>query len=45
MNISDNKVVQMHYELKNDKGEVLDSSAGKEPLAGKKPSAGKEPLA
>jgi len=33
MNISDNKVVQMHYELKNDQGQVLDSSTGKDPLA------------
>ena len=33
MTISDNKVVQMHYELKNDDGIVLDSSKGKEPLA------------
>jgi len=33
MTISDNKVVHMHYELKNDKGEILDSSKGKEPLA------------
>ena len=33
MNISDNKVVQMHYELKNDSGDVLDSSKGREPLA------------
>ncbi len=32
MNISDNKVVQMHYELKNDKDEVLDSSEGRDPL-------------
>ena len=33
MNISENKVVQMHYELKNDKGIVLDTSSGKDPLA------------
>jgi len=33
MTISDNKVVHMHYELKNDKGDILDSSKGKEPLA------------
>ena len=33
MTISDNKVVHMHYELKNDKGVVLDSSKGREPLA------------
>ena len=33
MTITDNKVVHMHYELKNDNGDVLDSSKGKEPLA------------
>ena len=33
MTITDNKVVLMHYELKNSKGEVLDSSQGKDPLA------------
>ena len=33
MNITDNKVVHMHYELKNDNGDVLDSSKGREPLA------------
>lgn len=33
MNISHNKVVHMHYELKNDNGEILDSSKGREPLA------------
>ena len=33
MTISDNKVVHMHYELKNDNGVVLDSSQGREPLA------------
>ena len=33
MTITDNKVVQMHYELKNDQGEVLDSSKGKDPMA------------
>ena len=33
MTITDNKVVQMHYELKNDQGQVLDSSKGKDPMA------------
>jgi FKBP-type peptidyl-prolyl cis-trans isomerase SlyD len=33
MTISEKKVVQMHYELKNEEGQVLDSSNGKEPLA------------
>ncbi|MBN2391181.1 MAG: peptidylprolyl isomerase [Anaerolineae bacterium] len=33
MNITDGKVVHIHYTLKDDAGEVLDSSAGKEPLA------------
>jgi len=33
MQISDKKVVSIHYTLTNDKGEVLDSSSGKEPLA------------
>ena len=33
MKISKDKVVLMHYTLKNDKGEVIDSSEGKEPLA------------
>jgi FKBP-type peptidyl-prolyl cis-trans isomerase SlyD len=33
MTISDNKVVQMHYELKNAEGVILDSSKGREPLA------------
>ena len=33
MNISENKVVQMHYELKNDEGQILDSSKDKAPLA------------
>ena len=33
MTISENKVVQMHYELKNNDGQVLDSSNGREPLA------------
>jgi len=32
MKISDNKVVSIHYTLTNDKGKVLDSSSGKEPL-------------
>jgi FKBP-type peptidyl-prolyl cis-trans isomerase SlyD len=30
--ITANKVVNIHYTLKNDAGEVLDSSAGQEPL-------------
>ena len=33
MKVSKDKVVLMHYTLKNDKGEVIDSSDGKEPLA------------
>lgn len=33
MNISKNKVVQIHYTLKNKEGQVLDSSANAEPLA------------
>lgn len=33
MVISDNKVVLIHYTLKNDGGEVMDSSEGNEPLA------------
>jgi len=33
MKIGKDKVVLMHYELKNDKGEILDSSKEKEPLA------------
>jgi FKBP-type peptidyl-prolyl cis-trans isomerase SlyD len=33
MNISDGKVVHVHYTLKDDAGQVLDSSAGQEPLA------------
>lgn len=33
MKIEDNKVVQMHYHLKDEKGTVLDSSQGKEPLS------------
>lgn len=33
MQISENKVVSIHYTLTNNKGEVLDSSTGKSPLA------------
>ena len=33
MTIGDKMVVHMHYELKNDAGEILDSSKGREPLA------------
>jgi len=33
MTISENKVVLIHYTLKDNSGEVLDSSEGKEPLA------------
>ncbi|MGB0369412.1 MAG: FKBP-type peptidyl-prolyl cis-trans isomerase [Flavobacteriales bacterium] len=33
MTISENKVVLINYTLKDDKGEVLDSSEGNEPLA------------
>ena len=33
MKVSKDKVVLMHYTLKNDKGEVIDSSEGKDPLA------------
>ncbi|GAA4652214.1 peptidylprolyl isomerase [Kistimonas scapharcae] len=33
MTISDQKAVLIHYTLKNDQGEVLDSSAGHPPLA------------
>lgn len=33
MKISNDSVVSMHYTLTNDTGEVLDSSAGREPLA------------
>lgn len=33
MQISENKVVSIHYTLKNDAGEVLDTSSGHEPLA------------
>ncbi len=32
MQIKQNSVVNIHYTLKNDAGEVLDTSAGKEPL-------------
>ena len=32
MDIGENKVVQMHYTLKNGDGEVLDTSDGKDPL-------------
>jgi FKBP-type peptidyl-prolyl cis-trans isomerase SlyD len=32
MNIADESVVSMHYTLKDDKGEVIDSSDGSEPL-------------
>ncbi len=32
MQISDNKVVAIHYTLKDDQGQVLDSSVGQEPL-------------
>ena len=33
MQVSENKVVSIHYTLTNDKGDVLDSSSGKAPLA------------
>ena len=33
MNIAQDKVVLIHYTLTNDKGEVLDSSSGGDPLA------------
>ena len=33
MPIADNDVVAFHYTLKDDSGEVIDSSAGREPLA------------
>lgn len=33
MHITDGKVVHIHYTLTDDAGEVLDSSAGQEPLA------------
>ena len=32
MTITQNKVVSMHYTVKNDAGDVIDSSAGKDPL-------------
>jgi len=32
MKISEKKVVQIHYTLKNDSGEILDSSEGRDPL-------------
>lgn len=32
MKIENNRVVQIHYTLKDDQGEVLDSSAGQSPL-------------
>jgi len=32
MQISENKVVSIHYTLINDNNEVLDSSSGKDPL-------------
>jgi len=33
MKISDGKAVQIDYTLRNDAGEVLDSSEGRQPLA------------
>ncbi|WP_286235627.1 FKBP-type peptidyl-prolyl cis-trans isomerase [Thalassotalea sediminis] len=33
MNISDNKVVQFHYTLKDDQGQEIESSNGSDPLA------------
>lgn len=33
MQISANKVVSIHYTLKNDAGDVLDTSSGRDPLA------------
>ena len=33
MQIAQDKVVLIHYTLTNDKGEVIDSSSGGEPLA------------
>ncbi len=33
MSVSNNKVVHIHYKLTNDKGEVLDTSEGRAPLA------------
>lgn len=32
MQVSENKVVSIHYTLRNDAGEVIDSSAGRAPL-------------
>jgi len=32
MNIQKNSIVTMHYELKDDAGEILDSSSGQDPL-------------
>lgn len=33
MQVQDNKVVSIHYTLKDDAGEILDTSDGREPLA------------
>ena len=33
MLVADNKIVLMHYTLKNEAGEVLDTSEGEQPLA------------
>jgi len=33
MHITDGKVVQIHYTLRDDAGEILDSSSGQDPLA------------
>lgn len=33
MQVSENKVVSIHYTLKNDAGEVIDSSVGRAPLS------------
>ncbi len=33
MQVSENKVVSIHYTLTNEKGEILDTSSGGEPLA------------
>ena len=32
MTVKKDKVVEMHYTLKNDAGEVLDTSDGKDPM-------------
>ncbi len=32
MQVSENKVVSIHYTLKNDAGEIIDSSTGRDPL-------------